>query len=117
MAHIDLPVPGGTASESCGMRTRGSVAVCVPRDGRPITAPGRARPWTQLVSARSCVHESRRHPGRGEFDSRGDLVHRMLDFIEHGNTKAAPFKWVYNRRACRMTHTFNQLLRGNTSRW
>lgn len=33
---------------------------------------------------------------RGEFDSRDDLVQRMLDFIAHRNTKAAPFKWVYN---------------------
>ena len=33
---------------------------------------------------------------RGEFDSRTDLVQRMLDFIEHRNTTATPFKWVYN---------------------
>ena len=32
---------------------------------------------------------------RGEFDSRTDLVQRMLDFIEHRNTTATPFKWVY----------------------
>ena len=33
---------------------------------------------------------------RGEFDSRDDLVARMLTFIEHRNTTATPFKWVYN---------------------
>jgi transposase len=33
---------------------------------------------------------------RGEFDSRADLVQRMLAFIEHRNTTATPFKWVYN---------------------
>ncbi len=33
---------------------------------------------------------------RGEFDSRTDLVQRMLDFIEHRNTTVTPFKWVYN---------------------
>ena len=33
---------------------------------------------------------------RGEFDSRDDLVERMLAFIEHRNTTAKPFKWVYN---------------------
>lgn len=33
---------------------------------------------------------------RGEFDSRDDLVSKMLAFIEHRNTTATPFKWVYN---------------------
>lgn len=33
---------------------------------------------------------------RGEFNSRDDLVSRMLAFIEHRNTTAKPFKWVYN---------------------
>jgi transposase len=33
---------------------------------------------------------------RGEFNSRTDLVQRMLDFTEHRNTTATPFKWVYN---------------------
>ena len=33
---------------------------------------------------------------RVEFDSRTDLVQRMLDFIEHRNQTATPFKWVYN---------------------
>lgn len=33
---------------------------------------------------------------RGEFDSRSDLVARILAFIEHRNTTATPFKWVYN---------------------
>ena len=33
---------------------------------------------------------------RDEFDSRTDLVQRMLDFIEHRNQTATPFKWVYN---------------------
>ncbi|MEO6495832.1 MAG: IS630 family transposase [Ilumatobacteraceae bacterium] len=33
---------------------------------------------------------------RGEFDSRTDLVQRMLNFIEHRNTTATPFKWVYD---------------------
>ena len=35
---------------------------------------------------------------RGEFDSRDDLVARMLAFIEHRNTTAKPFKWVYNAK-------------------
>ena len=33
---------------------------------------------------------------RGEFNSRADLIARMLAFIEHPNTTAKPFKWVYN---------------------
>ena len=33
---------------------------------------------------------------RGEFDSRTHLVQRMLSFIEHRNTTATPFKWVYD---------------------
>lgn len=33
---------------------------------------------------------------RGEFDSRDDLIAKMLAFIEHRNTTATPFKWVYN---------------------
>lgn len=33
---------------------------------------------------------------RGEFDSRDDLVSKMLAFIEHRNATATPFKWVYN---------------------
>jgi transposase len=33
---------------------------------------------------------------RGEFDSREQLVAKMLAFIEHRNTTATPFKWVYN---------------------
>ena len=32
---------------------------------------------------------------RGEFESRTDLVQRMLDLIKHRNTTATPFKWVY----------------------
>ena len=35
---------------------------------------------------------------RGEFASREDLVARMLAFIEHRNTTATPFKWVYNAK-------------------
>ena len=35
---------------------------------------------------------------RGEFTSREDLVTRMLAFIEHRNTTAKPFKWVYNAK-------------------
>lgn len=35
---------------------------------------------------------------RGEFDSRGDLVARMLAFIEQRNTTARPFKWVYDAK-------------------
>ncbi len=33
---------------------------------------------------------------RGEFDSRTELVQRMLAFIEHRNQTATPFKWVYD---------------------
>lgn len=33
---------------------------------------------------------------RGEFESRADLVQRMMAFIEHRNTTATPFNWVYN---------------------
>jgi transposase len=33
---------------------------------------------------------------RGEFESQADLVQRMMKFIEHRNTTATPFKWVYN---------------------
>lgn len=33
---------------------------------------------------------------RGEFDSRDDLVARMITFIEHRNQTAEPFKWVYD---------------------
>jgi len=36
---------------------------------------------------------------RGDFASREDLVARMLAFIEHRNTTATPFKWVYNAKA------------------
>lgn len=35
---------------------------------------------------------------RGEFASRGELVAKMMDFIEHRNTTAAPFKWVYDAK-------------------
>jgi transposase len=35
---------------------------------------------------------------RGEFDSRDDLVARMLAFIEHRNQTATPFKWVYDAK-------------------
>ena len=35
---------------------------------------------------------------RGEFSSRDDLVARMLAFIEHRNTTAKPFKWVYDAK-------------------
>jgi len=35
---------------------------------------------------------------RGEFDSREDLVARMVAFIEHRNTTAKPFKWVYDAK-------------------
>lgn len=33
---------------------------------------------------------------RGEFESRADLVARILAFIEHRNNTPTPFKWVYN---------------------
>jgi transposase len=33
---------------------------------------------------------------RGEFESRADLLQRMMAFIEHRNTTATPFNWVYN---------------------
>jgi transposase len=33
---------------------------------------------------------------RGEFDSRDDLVTKMLAFIEHHSEAAKPFKWVYD---------------------
>ena len=33
---------------------------------------------------------------RGDFVSRDDLVTKMLNFIEHRNQTATPFKWVYN---------------------
>jgi transposase len=36
---------------------------------------------------------------RGEFDSREDLVKRMLAFIEHHAETAKPFKWVYDAKA------------------
>jgi transposase-like protein len=35
---------------------------------------------------------------RGEFDSRDDLVARMLSFIEHRNQTAQPFNWVYDAK-------------------
>ncbi len=35
---------------------------------------------------------------RGEFASRAELVAKMMDFIEHRNTTAAPFKWVYDAK-------------------
>jgi hypothetical protein len=35
---------------------------------------------------------------RGEFDSREDLVARMLGFIEHHGETAKPFKWVYDAK-------------------
>jgi transposase len=35
---------------------------------------------------------------RGEFDSRDDLVARMLAFIEHRNQTAQPFNWVYDAK-------------------
>ena len=33
---------------------------------------------------------------RGDFSSRNDLVTKMLNFIEHRNLTATPFKWVYD---------------------
>lgn len=33
---------------------------------------------------------------RGDFASREDLVTKMLNFIEHRNQTATPFKWVYD---------------------
>ena len=35
---------------------------------------------------------------RGEFASREDLVARILAFIEHRDTTATPFKWVYDAK-------------------
>jgi hypothetical protein len=35
---------------------------------------------------------------RGEFDSRQDLVDKMLAFIEARNATAEPFKWVYDAK-------------------
>jgi len=35
---------------------------------------------------------------RGEFDSREDLVARMMAFIEHHSQTATPFKWVYDAK-------------------
>ena len=35
---------------------------------------------------------------RGEFDSRDDLVARVLAFIEHRNQTAQPFNWVYDAK-------------------
>ena len=35
---------------------------------------------------------------RGEFDSRQDLVTKMLAFIEHHSETATPFKWVYDAK-------------------
>lgn len=35
---------------------------------------------------------------RGEFDSRDDLVTKMLAFIEHHGETAKPFKWVYDAK-------------------
>lgn len=35
---------------------------------------------------------------RGEFDSHGDLVARMLAFIEHRNQTAQPFNLVYDAK-------------------
>ena len=35
---------------------------------------------------------------RGEFESRDDLVAKMLAFIEHRNKTATPFKWVYDAK-------------------
>jgi transposase len=35
---------------------------------------------------------------RGEFDSREDLVTKMLKFIEHHAETAKPFKWVYDAK-------------------
>ena len=35
---------------------------------------------------------------RGEFDSRDELVAKMMKFIEHRNTTVTPFKWVYDAK-------------------
>ncbi|MGH9089226.1 MAG: phytanoyl-CoA dioxygenase family protein [Acidimicrobiales bacterium] len=35
---------------------------------------------------------------RGEFESREDLVTKMLRFIEHHSETAKPFKWVYDAK-------------------
>ena len=35
---------------------------------------------------------------RGEFDSRQDLVDKMLAFIDHHGTMAEPFKWSYDTK-------------------
>ena len=37
-------------------------------------------------------------PERRQFDSRDDLVARMLAFIEHRNQIAQPFIWVYDAK-------------------
>jgi hypothetical protein len=51
--------------------------------------------------------KSRKHPMQGvqpgqperrEFDSRDDLVARMLAFIEHRNQTAQPFNRVYDAK-------------------
>src|SRR5664280_2769540 len=35
---------------------------------------------------------------RGEFESRQDLVDKMLTFIDHHSTTAEPFKWSYDAK-------------------
>lgn len=35
---------------------------------------------------------------RGEFDSREDLVAKMMNFINHHSATATPFKWVYDAK-------------------
>jgi transposase len=35
---------------------------------------------------------------RGEFESRQDLIDKMLAFIDHHSTTATPFKWVYDAK-------------------
>jgi hypothetical protein len=35
---------------------------------------------------------------RGEFESRQELVDKMLAFIDHYGTTATPFKWVYDAK-------------------
>lgn len=35
---------------------------------------------------------------RGDFQSRDDLIERMMAFIEHRNHTATPFKWVYDAK-------------------
>jgi transposase len=53
--------------------------------------------WLNQVEACFSIL-TRKRLRRGEFESRQELVDKMLAFIDHYGTTATPFKWVYDAK-------------------